>query len=74
VFIEIGSEPVSSIAKNVKTNPFGEIVVDCKCRTNIPGIYAAGDVTDVPAKQIIVACGEGCKALLGAFEYLSTTK
>lgn len=74
VFIEIGSVPVSSIVKDVKANPFGEIIVDCKCRTNIPGIFAAGDVTDVPAKQIIVACGEGCKALLGAFEYLSTLK
>jgi len=74
VFIEIGSLAVSSIVKDVKTNPFGEIIVDCKCRTNIPGIFAAGDVTDVPAKQIIVACGEGCKALLGAFEYLSTQK
>ncbi|MBN1902803.1 FAD-dependent oxidoreductase [Candidatus Sumerlaeota bacterium] len=73
-FIEIGSLPVSAIVKDVKTNPYGEIIVDCKCRTNIPGIFAAGDVTDVPAKQIIVACGEGCKALLGAFEYLSTEK
>lgn len=73
-FIEIGSVPVSSMVKDVKTNPFGEIIVDCKCRTNIPGIFAAGDVTDVPAKQIIVACGEGCKALLGAFEYLSTLR
>jgi len=74
VFIEIGSLAVSSIVKDVKTNPSGEIIVDCKCRTNIPGIFAAGDVTDVPAKQIIVACGEGCKALLGAFEYLSAWK
>ena len=74
VFIEIGSLPVSDIVPDVKKNRFEEIIVDCKCRTNVPGIYAAGDVTDVPAKQIIVACGEGCKALLGAFEYLSTTR
>jgi len=72
VFIEIGSMPVSEIVPAAAKNPFGEIIVDPKCRTNIPAIFAAGDVTDVPAKQIIVACGEGCKALLTAFEYLST--
>jgi len=74
VFVEIGSLPVSSIVPDARKNSFDEIIVDCKCRTNIKGIFAAGDVTDVPAKQIIVACGEGCKALLGAFEYLSTIK
>jgi len=46
-------------------------VVNCRCETDIPGIFAAGDVTDVPAKQIIVACGEGAKATLSAFDYLS---
>ncbi|MCX6998894.1 MAG: FAD-dependent oxidoreductase [Candidatus Sumerlaeota bacterium] len=72
VFVEIGSMPVSHIAPDVKKNEFKEIIVDPKCRTNIEGIFAAGDVTDVPAKQIIVACGEGSKALLAAFEYLNT--
>jgi thioredoxin reductase len=72
VFVEIGSMPVSHIAPDVKKNEFKEIIVDPKCRTNIDGIFAAGDVTDVPAKQIIVACGEGSKALLSAFEYLNT--
>ena len=51
----------------------GEIMINCKSETNISGIFAAGDVTDVPAKQIVVACGEGAKASLRAFEYLNTT-
>ena len=74
VFIEIGSVPVSDFAKNVEKNKAGEITVNCKCETNITGIFAAGDVTDVPAKQIIVACGEGAKAALSAFEYLSKNR
>jgi alkyl hydroperoxide reductase subunit F len=49
-------------------NKFGEIVVDTKGRTNRPGIYAAGDVTTVPFKQIIIAMGEGAKVALTAFE------
>lgn len=71
VFIEIGSQPVSDFVKDVEKNKYGEIIVNCKCETNIPGIFAAGDVTDVYAKQIIVACGEGAKATLAAFEYLN---
>jgi alkyl hydroperoxide reductase subunit AhpF len=46
-------------------------MVNPKCETSIPGLFAAGDVTDVPEKQIIVAAGEGCKAALAAFRYLS---
>ena len=46
----------------------GEIAIDTHCRTNIPGIYAAGDVSTVPYKQIIIAMGEGAKAALSAFE------
>jgi len=72
VFIEIGSEPVSKIVSGVETNQFGEIVVDCSCRTSLPGLFAAGDVTTVPAKQIIVAAGEGAKAAISAFEFLSS--
>jgi alkyl hydroperoxide reductase subunit F len=52
----------------VETNRFGEIVVDDKCRTSVKGVYAAGDVTTVPYKQIIVSMGEGAKAALTAFE------
>jgi alkyl hydroperoxide reductase subunit F len=71
VFIEIGSLPSSDFIQDVEKNKAGEIVVNCRCETDIPGIFAAGDVTDVPAKQIIVACGEGAKATLSAFDYLS---
>lgn len=69
VFVQIGLLPNSGFVKGVvETNKFGEIVVDEKCRTNIPGIYAAGDVTNVPYKQIIIAMGEGAKAGLTSFE------
>jgi len=69
IFIEIGSTPVSDFAIGVKKNAEEEILVNCGCETDIPGIFAAGDVTNVPAKQIIVACGEGAKATLAAFDY-----
>lgn len=69
VFVQIGLVPNSAIAKDVvDTNRFGEIIVDAKCRTSAPGIYAAGDVTTVPFKQIVIAMGEGAKAALSAFE------
>ncbi|MEM1574496.1 MAG: FAD-dependent oxidoreductase [Nitrososphaerota archaeon] len=70
VFIEIGSVPNSEIVDFVDKNIFGEIIVNCKCETNIPGLFAAGDVTNVPEKQIIIAAGEGCKAALSAIKYL----
>jgi alkyl hydroperoxide reductase subunit F len=71
VFVQIGLVPNSSFIKGVvETNKFGEIVVDEKCRTNVSGIYAAGDVTTVPYKQIIIAMGEGAKAGLASFEDL----
>lgn len=71
IFAEIGLIPNSEFAKGVvDLNKNGEIVVDCYCRTSVPGIFAAGDVTTVPAKQIIVACGEGAKAALSAYDYL----
>jgi len=72
VFIEIGSEAASRFVDGVKTDGFGEIEVDCRCRTNLPGLFAAGDVTSVPAKQIIVAAGEGAKAAISAFDYIAT--
>jgi alkyl hydroperoxide reductase subunit F len=46
----------------------GEIVIDERCRTSIPGVYAAGDVSTVPYKQIVIAMGEGAKAALTAFD------
>lgn len=72
VFVEIGLDPNSSFAAEVEKNGNGEIKVNLRNETNIPGIFAAGDVTDVPEKQIIIAAGEGSKAALSAFRYLLT--
>jgi NADH-dependent peroxiredoxin subunit F len=69
VFVQIGLLPNSQFAKDlVETNKFGEIVVDNKGRTSAKNIYAAGDVTTTPFKQIVIAMGEGAKAALTAFE------
>lgn len=70
VFVEIGSVPNSEMIDFVEKNSKMEIKVDSLNRTNVPGIFAAGDVTDVPEKQIIVAAGEGAKAVLGVSRYL----
>ena len=51
----------------------GEIVVDARGQTSLPGVFAAGDVTTVPFKQIIIATGDGAKAALGAFDHLLRT-
>jgi len=75
VFIEIGYIPSSEFAAGVvKLNERKEIVVDDRCQTSVVGIFAAGDVTNVPQKQIIVAAGEGAKATLSAHEYLQRLK
>ena len=74
VFIEIGLMPNSDFAKELDKNKKGEIKINSFNETNIPGIFAAGDVTDIPAKQIIIAAGEGSKALLSAFSFLSRKK
>jgi alkyl hydroperoxide reductase subunit F len=71
VFVEIGSIPNSEIIDFVEKNNYGEIIVNCAAETSVPGVFAAGDVTNVPEKQIIVAAGEGAKATLAAFKYLS---
>lgn len=69
VFVQIGLLPNSDVfIPQVGANGRGEIIVDEFCRTDIPGVYAAGDVTDVPYKQIVVAMGEGAKAALSAFD------
>lgn len=70
IFVEIGLMPNSEFAEGLEKNQFGEIKVNCYNETNLPGIFAAGDVTDVPEKQIIIAAGEGAKAALTAFRYL----
>ncbi len=75
VFIEIGLVPNSEFARSlVKLNQIGEIVVDCSNQTSIPGLFAAGDVSSVPEKQIIIAAGEGAKATLIAHQYLMRLK
>jgi alkyl hydroperoxide reductase subunit F len=71
VFVEIGLVPNSDLVKDlVKLNENGEVPVNCSCETEIPGLYAAGDVTTVPEKQIVIAAGEGAKATLQAHRYL----
>jgi len=71
VFVEIGLVPNSDLVKDlVKLNENGEVPVNCSCETEIPGLYAAGDVTTVPEKQIVIAAGEGAKASLQAHRYL----
>jgi alkyl hydroperoxide reductase subunit F len=71
VFVEIGLDPNSVFADGINKNEKGEIIVNCRNETNVSGIFAAGDVTDVPEKQIIIAAGDGAKASLGAFRYTS---
>ncbi len=69
IFVQIGLAANSGVFRDVvETNRPGEIVIDTHCRTNVPGIYAAGDVSTVPYKQIVIAMGEGAKAALSAFE------
>lgn len=71
VFIEIGLTPNSeAVSGLIELNKWGEVPVSCACETTVPGLYAAGDVTDIPEKQIVVAAGEGAKATLQAHRYL----
>ncbi|MFX1316738.1 MAG: NAD(P)/FAD-dependent oxidoreductase [Promethearchaeota archaeon] len=75
VFIEIGSTPNSELAKHIgiKTNEKGEVIINRKSETNIPGIYAAGDIADAPFKQAITGVAEGVIAAYSAFDYLKET-
>ena len=71
VFIQIGLVPNTDWLKGVvELSKHGEIVVDAKGQTSVPGVFAAGDATTVPFKQIIIAAGDGAKAALGAFDHL----
>ena len=71
VFIEIGLEPNSEMVKDlVKLDQIGQVPVNSACETEVPGLFAAGDVTNVPEKQIVIAAGEGAKAALQAHRYL----
>jgi alkyl hydroperoxide reductase subunit AhpF len=74
VFVEIGLVPNSAFITDVEKNKYGEIKVSQGCETSVAGIFAAGDVTDTPGKQIVIAAGEGSKAALSAFRYLSRQK
>lgn len=71
VFILIGLIPNTDwLDGTVERNRFGEIIVDSRGATNVPGVFAAGDCTNSPYKQIIIAMGSGANAALGAFDYL----
>ena len=71
VFVQIGLVPNTEWLKDtVELSRFGEIEVDAKGQTNVPGVFAAGDCTTVPYKQIVIAAGEGAKAALSAFDHL----
>jgi len=71
VFIEIGLVPNSDMVKDlVKLSPAGEVQINSACETEVPGFFAAGDVSNVPEKQIVIAAGEGAKAALTAHRYL----
>ena len=69
VFVQIGLAANTQVFDGVvERNRAGEILIDERCRTNVPGIYAAGDCSTVPYKQIVIAMGEGAKAALTAFD------
>lgn len=71
IFVEVGLIPNSEFAVDlVERNQNGEITVDCRSRTNVKGLFAAGDVTDGPDKQIVIAAGDGARAALVAYEHL----
>ncbi|MDE2367939.1 MAG: alkyl hydroperoxide reductase subunit F [Burkholderiales bacterium] len=74
VFVQIGLVPNTEFLKGtVELSRYGEIIVDAKAHTSVPGIFAAGDATTVPYKQIVIAAGDGAKAALSAFDHLIRT-
>ncbi|MGR4042965.1 alkyl hydroperoxide reductase subunit F [Pseudomonas sp. 910_21] len=74
IFVQIGLLPNTDWLKGaVELSPRGEIIVDARGETSLPGVFAAGDVTTVPFKQIVIAVGEGAKASLSAFDHLIRT-
>lgn len=74
VFIEIGLVPSSGFVPESLKNPQGEIIIDAFCATNVSGVFACGDVSIVPFKQVVIAAGEGAKAALSAFSYVLNKK
>ncbi|HEX5805117.1 MAG TPA: FAD-dependent oxidoreductase, partial [Macromonas sp.] len=74
VFVQIGLVPNTEWLKGtLELSRFGEIVIDAKGQTNVPGVLAAGDCTTVPYKQIVIAAGAGATAALSAFDHLIRT-
>lgn len=74
IFVELGLIPNSELVKGlVDLDEQGRVIVDNRNRTNCPGLFAAGDVTDAFAEQVLIAVGEGAKAALSAYEYLLST-
>ncbi|PWB15805.1 alkyl hydroperoxide reductase subunit F [Comamonas sp. JNW] len=74
IFVQIGLLPNTGWLKDtVQLTPFGEIEIDAKGHTNLPGVFAAGDCTNVPYKQIVIAAGAGATAALSAFDHLIRT-
>jgi alkyl hydroperoxide reductase subunit AhpF len=72
VFIEVGSLPATDYLKSlIKLNKASEIIIDKYNMTSREGIFAAGDITDIPEKQIITAAGEGAKAAICAAQYIA---
>ena len=71
VFVQIGLVPNTEWLKGtIELTKYGEIIVDAKGTTSVPGVFAAGDATTTPYKQIVIAAGEGAKAALSAFDHL----
>ncbi len=75
IFVHIGVAPNSALVPpETEKNSFGEVVISKNCETNIPGLYAAGDLTDTPFKQIVIAAGQGAVAALSVVNYLNKLK
>ena len=71
IFVQIGLVPNTEWLRGaVELSPRGEIIVDERGQTSLPGVFAAGDATTAPYKQIIIAMGSGANAALGAFDYM----
>ena len=73
VFVQFSLLPNNDLVRGlVKLDHEGHICINQRCETSIPGLFAAGDVTNIHAEQVLAAIGEGCKAALSAWEYLAT--
>jgi len=74
IFVELGLKPHSELVRGLADiDETGRVLVSCGAETGVPGLYAAGDVTQLPAEQVLIAIGEGAKAALAAYEYLIRT-